>query len=169
MIGTILLFAKLALSGVIGFLKKIIAFLVAHPKILMCVVCLSIGLAGGWLVAQKSADRKVSDMKQTLEKAKQTAEKAAEDIKETSKAEADKNEKQITELQLLLADMSKRYEEALKTNKQKIKYVKVAVPGKPETTVDVGFEGDKQVCRSYPSTYVDQLNDMVKKTEESLK
>ena len=168
MITAVFLFAKMALGNLLGMLKKLVAFLVEHPKVLMCVLCLALGGAAGWFGAQKSADRKVSKMQETLDQASIDAKAASDKIRKDSKAEADKNEVQLKELQAQLADAKRNYEKALKANK-KVSYVKVPVPGKPDTTVDVGFEGDKQVCRSYPSTYVDQVNDMIKKTEEALK
>jgi seryl-tRNA synthetase len=134
----------------------------------MCIVCLALGGGAGWFGAQKSADRKVSSIQKVLDQAKIDAKDASDKIKADSKDEADKNAIQLTELQVKLTKTTKGYEETLKANKR-LRYEKVPVPGFPGTTVDVGFEGDKQVCRSYPSTYVDQINDMVKKTEESLK
>jgi seryl-tRNA synthetase len=168
MITAVWLFVKMALSSLLGMLKSIGSFLVAHPKVLMCILCLAIGGALGWFGAQKSADRKVSKIQKVLDQAKIDAKAASDKIKADSKAEADKNESELKDLRAQLADAQKNYDKALKANK-KVTYVKVPVPGKPDTTVDVGFEGDKQVCRSYPSTYVDQVNDMVKKTEEALK
>ncbi len=168
MLTAIPVFLKLVLGGVLGFLKAAIAFLVEHPKVLMCVVCLTVGCGLGWAVATKRADKKIEAAKAELVRIKQDGEKASAEIKERSKEEADKNEAQLTELQLRLDETTKNYEAALKANKV-IRYVKVPVPGKPEVSVDVAFEGDKQVCRSYPSTYVDKVNELVRKTEEALK
>lgn len=161
-------FAKMALGNLLSALKSVGSFLVSHPKVLMCILCLVLGGSLGWLGAQKSADRKVARMQKVLDQAKIDAKTASDKVREDSKGEANKNEAQLKELRTLLADAEKNYDKALKASK-KVTYVKVPVPGKPGTIVDVGFEGDKQVCRSYPSTYVDQINDMVKKTEEALK
>ncbi len=168
MFTTLGLLAKVALGGLIGWVKGLFIFLVAHPKVLMCIVSLALGATGGWFVAQKSADRKVAKIQKVLDQAKLDAKEASDKIRSESKIEADTNEAKIKDLQTLLEEALKNYDKALRTSK-KITYVKVPVPGKSEVVVDVGFEGDKQVCRSYPSTYVDQINDMVRKTEEALK
>jgi hypothetical protein len=164
----VLFFLKTALGNFLSLLRNLVAFLLAHPKVLMCVVSLILGGTIGWLGAQKYADRKVAKMQKVLDKAVSDAKEAGDKIKADSKAEADKNEADITALQLKLSATTKNYEDALKANK-KLKYAKVVVPGKPETTVDVAFEADLPVCRNYPSTYTEQVNDMVKKTEEALK
>lgn len=168
MITAVLFFVKMALGNLLSMLKSLMEFLLAHPKVLMCVVSLALGGAAGWFVAQKSADRKVSKIQKVLDKAVSDAKEAGDQIKADSKAEAEKNEADLTTLQLKLNATTKSYEEALKANK-KLRYAQVAVPGKPDTTVDVAFEADVPVCRSYPSTYTEQVNDMVKKTEEALK
>ncbi len=168
MFTAVLFFVKTALAGLLHMVLSLVAFLMDHPKVLIGVVCLSLGLAGGWYAAQGSADRKVARIQKILDQAKLDAKLASDKVREESKAEADKNEVQLSGLQTQLADVRQNYDKALKANK-KITYVKVPVPGNPSATVDVGFEGDKQICRSYPSTYVDQVNDMVRKTEEALK
>jgi len=168
MFTAMLFFVKMALGNLLSMLKSVGIFLVAHPKVLMCIISLALGGAAGWFVAQKFADRKVSKMQKVLDQAKTDAKTAADNIKADSKVEADRNALQLTELQRQLSAVSKDYEDALKTNK-KLRYAKVPIPGKPEITVDIAFEADVPVCRSYPSTYVDQVNDMVKKTEEAMK
>jgi hypothetical protein len=168
MFTAILFFAKTSIGYVFSMGASLFAFLVEHPKVLMCILCLALGGAAGWFGAQKSADRKVSKMQKVLDQAKLDAKEAGDKIRSDSKVEADKNEAKVKDLQTLLEDALRNYDKALRANK-KITYVKVPVPGKPGTVVDVGFEGEKQVCRSYPSTYVDQINDMVRKTEEALK
>jgi len=155
-----------------GLLKRILAlfgWLMDHPIVLVGVLALGIGFFGGCTYKTDWAETQVQNMKDKIAANEQKAKDEAAKIRSDSAAAAERLAKENGELQANLDALVDQYVADLDKARaeQKIKVVKVPVPGKA-APVEVMFEGDKQVCRSYTSTYKDTVNNMVKKAEESL-
>lgn len=161
---------KLFFSSLIKKVLQFGAWLVKHPKVLCIFLGLALGFAGGWFATLKVADAKVSKMERRLQDINDQAKIEADRIKKDSTTEADKLETKIAELQEQLAGTVADYEDKLKValKSEKVKIVKVQVPGQT-TTVDVAFENGKNVCRTLPSAFKDQMDELVRKAEEELK
>lgn len=165
MISAIMFFFK-------GVFKRILEFfgwLMEHPIVLAAVLGLGLGAFGGCTYKANWAERQVQDMKDEIAKNEKKAKDEADRIRKDSEATVARLAKENGELQANLDALTDQYVTDLEKarSEQKVKIVKVSVPGKA-APVDVMFEGDKQVCRSYPSVYKDTVNNMVKKAEESL-
>lgn len=160
---------KVFFASALKVVAGVFAWLWKHPIVLVGIVALVLGLFGGCQYKTAWAEKQVADIKAEVAKNQKKALEEAEKIAEESKVKADKLEKENNDLKLALQETTGSYEAALEEAKktQKIKIIKVNVPGRAQP-VDVSFEGDKQVCRAYPSTYKDTVNKLVKQTEEAL-
>ena len=155
-----------------GILTRVLAFfgwLMEHPIVLVGVLGIGIGFFGGCTYKTDWAETQVQKMKDKIAENEKRAKDEADKIRTDSAAAAERLAKENGELQANLDALVDQYVADLDKAKaeQKIKVVKVPVPGKA-APVDVMFEGDKQVCRSYTSTYTETVNNMVRKAEESL-
>lgn len=155
-----------------GFVKRFLAlwdWLLDHPAVLSAVVCLVGGALLGYGYRDRSADKEIKTLQQAVIDAQNSAKTEADKIRGESEARVKELEALNLGLKTDLSQLLTNYQTDLQAaiKKQKVVVVKAVTPtGKP---VDISFEGEKNVCSAYPSTYADTVNRMVERSKEALR
>lgn len=162
-------FIKLFFGGALKRLLAIWEWLLDHPAVLSAIVCLIGGLLLGYGYRDRSADKEIKTLQQAVIDAQTNAKTEADKIRLASETKVKELEALNAGLRTDLSQLLTNYQTDLQAaiKKQKIVLVKaVTATGKP---VDISFEGEKNVCSAYPSTYAETVNRMVERSKEALK
>jgi hypothetical protein len=172
------MFAKSAVKGLLTQLWTFVKFLGKHPKILCAVLGLVVGAVGGWALTKNFAEAKIHKIEKQVLDSQEQARIGAERIRQESKAVQDSLEQKLKQLEVTLQEEANLYtlrlEEARSNKKVKTVVVKVPVEvpqgSEPqEKEIEVMLEDGRQVCRRFPAEFKEQVNEMIKATEDTFK
>lgn len=147
-----------------GFFTKVFKYLVEHPVTLAIIVAFALG----FFVARHFTETKSHKQLVALQAEIVKQKAKIDEVERQSIVDATLNKEREDKLREEIANVVDDYELKLTSQPEKVKIVKVLVPGQTKPT-DVYVEGNEVACRRLPSAYADEVNKLVLAGERSVK